>query len=273
MATADARGSTSSVNLQLAKTRRRLSAEQQIQIARQLDFHEGAPFLDVVGLNRPIPLVVGRDVMRPMSSKVLAEWLWVNSAVLRDRTVFDVGTGCGVQAIVSALAGARKVVAGDVSPAAMSCATENVRRLEMGDSVWIRDSDVLSGFPHEDLADVIIFAQPFFGDDPIPERPVSSGMLDPGILVPRFLSDAKALLKPDGFLLMMAWSFAGITNDPRTHCQNAGYTCESVGGERISGGCQQGSIEILALQPVGAKKRLPLVDGGTAGGPWRASER
>lgn len=259
MAIEDARDAASAVNLGLAGTRTHLSPEQQRQIARQLDFHEGAPFQDQVMLSRAVSLLVGRDVMRPMSSKALATWICDNPSVVNDRVVFDVGTGCGIQGIASAMAGARRVVASDVVPAAIECAATNIRRLDMHDLIEVRASDLFSGYADGEPADVLIFAQPFFGDEPIPERPISIGMLDPGRLVPGFLREAKRFLNPEGVLLMMAWPFAGKTNDPRTHCQEAGYVCLTVGEEKVSGGCQEGQMQILALHRVGTRESAPLV--------------
>lgn len=250
----------SAANLRLARTRRLLSAEQQFQIAVQLDFHEGAPFCERVDLRDVSTLSVAPDVMRPMSSKVLARWILRNGALFSDRVVFDIGTGCGIQAVVCAAAGARKVVAGDVSRAATECAARNVQSLHMEHAVQIIQSDLFSGYSHTPKADVILFAQPFFSDEPIVEKPVSIGMLDQGVLVPRFLSEARQFLSDGGILLMMAWGFAGQTNDPRTYCRQFGYGCFTAGEETVSVGCQQGDIEILILQLTSAlaMRELPV---------------
>ena len=69
-------------------------------------------------------------------------------------TVFDVGTGSGVLAIVAAKLGAKKVEAVDFDPVAVRVARENVRQNDAEDVVRTERSDLLKSVAGE--ADLII---------------------------------------------------------------------------------------------------------------------
>ncbi|MGV9935156.1 methyltransferase [Streptomyces olivaceoviridis] len=109
------------------------------------------------------------------------------------RTAFDLGTGTGVLAAVLARRGIDHVVATDISPRALACARENVRRLHL-----TRHIDIVgpSLFP-EGRADLIVCNPPW-----IPARPssaVEQGVYDPGSSMLRdFLDGLTAHLEPGG---------------------------------------------------------------------------
>lgn len=59
------------------------------------------------------------------SGQVLAQWLLEHPDVVRDKVVLDFGTGSGVVAVSAALAGAARVIACDLDPAALDAAAAN----------------------------------------------------------------------------------------------------------------------------------------------------
>ncbi len=59
--------------------------------------------------------------------QALARYVLDAAGVVRDRTVFDVGTGGGIVAIAAALAGASRVTAVDIEPYAIEAARLNAR--------------------------------------------------------------------------------------------------------------------------------------------------
>lgn len=109
------------------------------------------------------------------------------------RTAFDLGTGTGVLAAVLARRGFDHIVATDISPRALACARENVRRLRLS-----RRIDVVGpGLFPDGRADLVVCNPPW-----IPARPTSAveqGVYDPdGIMLHSFLNGLTAHLEPGG---------------------------------------------------------------------------
>ena len=61
------------------------------------------------------------------SGQVLARWLLENPATVRDRTLVDLGSGCGVVALAAAQAGAARVIACDLDEHALAAVRVNAR--------------------------------------------------------------------------------------------------------------------------------------------------
>ncbi|MGO9159304.1 MAG: methyltransferase [Streptosporangiaceae bacterium] len=75
-----------------------------------------------------------------------------------DDRVLDMGTGCGVNAILAART-ARQILAVDINPHAIAAARQNAARNGVADRVEIRHSDVFGAV--EGTFDLIIFDPPF----------------------------------------------------------------------------------------------------------------
>ncbi|MFE7272114.1 methyltransferase [Streptomyces sp. NPDC057623] len=109
------------------------------------------------------------------------------------RTAFDLGSGTGVLAAVLARRGIDHVVATDISPRALACARDNVRRLDLTGRVDIVGPRL---FP-DGRADLVVCNPPW-----IPARPTSAveqGVYDPGGGMLRdFLAGLAARLEPGG---------------------------------------------------------------------------
>ncbi|MFC7446264.1 methyltransferase [Rhodococcus daqingensis] len=80
-------------------------------------------------------------------------------------TAFDLGTGTGVLAAVLAKRGVGRVVATDIEPRAVACATDNVQRLGLADRVEVVQTDV---YP-TGRADLVVCNPPW-----VPAAPTSS---------------------------------------------------------------------------------------------------
>lgn len=102
-------------------------------------------------------------------------------------TVFDVGTGSGVLAIVAAKLGAKRVEAVDFDPVAVRVARENVRQNDVEDIVRTGQSDLLKSV--EGRADLII----------------ANIIAD---IIVRLFGEVEAHLAPDGTMLL-----SGIIED------------------------------------------------------------
>ncbi|MFE0720788.1 methyltransferase [Streptomyces sp. NPDC058794] len=109
------------------------------------------------------------------------------------RTALDLGTGTGVLAAVLARRGFDHVVATDISPRALACARENVRRLHLTGRIDV----VGPGCFPDRRANLVVCNPPW-----IPARPTSAveqGVYDPGSTMLRsFLNGLTAHLEPGG---------------------------------------------------------------------------
>jgi hypothetical protein len=109
------------------------------------------------------------------------------------KRALDVGTGTGVLAILLARAGAR-VVATDLSPAAVGCARENVARLAPPDAVEVVEADLFAPGPP---ADLVVSNPPWIPADA--HGPLDRAVYDPGgAFLSRLVEDLPAHLAPGG---------------------------------------------------------------------------
>jgi SAM-dependent methyltransferase len=112
---------------------------------------------------------------------------------------FDIGTGTGVIAALLARRGVRQVVATDLDPRAIACATENVERLGVGQQVRVVAADM---FP-EGRAALVVCNPPWV---PTPANAaVERAVYDPDSAMLRaFLAGLPAHLAPggEGWLVM-----------------------------------------------------------------------
>jgi len=112
---------------------------------------------------------------------------------------FDIGTGTGVLAAVLARRGLKRIVATDQDPRALTCARENIARLELADQVDVIQADL---FP-AGRAPLVVCNPPW-----IPARPCSSlegAVYDPDSRMLRgFLQGLGAHLEPcgEGWLIL-----------------------------------------------------------------------
>ncbi len=153
-----------------------------------------------------------KDVFPPQSDfSRTSEKLHTIFENLTNKSVLDVGTGTGVQAVQAAKAGARKVVALDINPAAISCAKENIELNNVGDAVTVLESDLFNSLGKEDKFDVVIANLPIT-DFPI-EGIVESALYDPDYkLHKRFLTEVKNYLSEDGFIVMTHINLKGLSD-------------------------------------------------------------
>ncbi|MFD4191216.1 methyltransferase [Amycolatopsis thermoflava] len=108
------------------------------------------------------------------------------------RTAFDIGTGTGVLAAVLARRGVPEVVATDISPVAVACARENVRRLGLP-QVRVMEADL---FP-AGRADLVVCNPPWLPG--AAHSPLDAAVFDPGSrMLTGFLGGVAAHLAPSG---------------------------------------------------------------------------
>jgi release factor glutamine methyltransferase len=99
------------------------------------------------------------------TSGALAELLKKPGVVKQGAKVLDIGTGSGVLAVASVLAGGGCVVAVDANPAAVECARLNARRYGVLGQVSVRQGDMFAPADGERF-DLVIVNPPYFRGEP-----------------------------------------------------------------------------------------------------------
>lgn len=157
-------------------------------------------------------LTVLRSVFDPsvhFTSDVLASYLARPGVVVPGASVLDLGTGTGVAAIAAGMAGAGRVVASDINPAAVTCARQNVRRYGLEDRITVREGDMFAPVEGEQF-DLAVCNPPYFSGEPrsMAERAYRAGpMLE---WLTRFGKELHKVLAPRGRALVVLGDAADI---------------------------------------------------------------
>jgi len=136
------------------------------------------------------------------SSKITAKRIPEKAGV-----VLDVGTGTGVQAIVAAKRGAKKVIAIDIDDNALENAKENVKLHKLEKIMEVRKSDMFKEIHNDEKFDLIISQLPFA--DVKYKAKVGHFLFDPGFkLHERLLRGAKKHLTKKGKIFIPSGEIA-----------------------------------------------------------------
>ncbi|RYF36234.1 MAG: methyltransferase domain-containing protein, partial [Cytophagaceae bacterium] len=114
-----------------------------------------------------LELTVPPTVFHPgvfVTSRMFANYL--RCLNLHGRVAAEVGTGSGILALSAACAGARKVVALDINPAAVEAARANAQANGLAGVVEARVSDLFSAIGPDERFDLIISSPPSFSGEP-----------------------------------------------------------------------------------------------------------
>lgn len=127
--------------------------------------------------------------------------------------VLDVGTGCGILAIIAAKK-ARCVVATDVNPCAVECARHNVKNNDVADRLDVRLGSLFDPLHKVERFDVIVFNPPYLPS--IPEEQETwierawAGGAEGRQIIDQFIVTAPERLKKNGKILMVQSSLTDI---------------------------------------------------------------
>ena len=143
--------------------------------------------------------------------------------------VLDMGTGCGVNALLAARVASR-VIGADTNVTAVEAAATNARANGLENRVEFRHSDLFEGVPES--FDLIIFDPPFRW---FPSRGVlESAITDPGYrTLTAFFDQVTSHLHPAGRLLM----FFGTSGDVEyflSLAEHAGFDVEVIVGQSLT---------------------------------------
>ena len=154
--------------------------------------------------------VVNDHVYEPAEDTfLLAERL----AVTEDDVVLDVGTGCGILAILTAEK-AKQVVAVDINPYAIECATNNAQTNGVKDRIEFRQGDLFQPIKQNEKFDLILFNSPYLPSEPDEEKSwigkAWAGGPDGRTVINRFLMDVPNFLADGGKIQLVQSSLSNV---------------------------------------------------------------
>lgn len=135
-----------------------------------------------------------------------------NLVVNSGERVLDVGTGCGILAILAALK-ASYVLAIDINPHAIRCARENAYRNGVLDKIDFICCNLLDPLRRRQMFDLIIFNAPYLPEEEEPKSWLERswcGGVDGRRVIDSFIRSFSDYLKPHGRLLLVQSSLSSV---------------------------------------------------------------
>jgi release factor glutamine methyltransferase len=142
--------------------------------------------------------------------------------------VLDLGTGCGILAVISALK-ARRVVATDVNPYAVRCAKLNAKVNKVSDSMEVVRGDLFGPIKEGEKFSLILFNAPYLPT----EKGEQGDWIDYAwaggergrTVIDRFISSGPRYLKPKGRILLVQSTLSDVNESiQKLEKQNLGAT-------------------------------------------------
>ncbi|MEM2101939.1 MAG: methyltransferase [Candidatus Bathyarchaeia archaeon] len=158
---------------------------------------------------------VPRGVYTPAEdSFLLAENLVVNDGDL----VLDVGTGCGILAVLAAKK-AKKVIAVDTNPLAIQCARLNADLNNVADKIEVRHGDLFEAIKQNEQFDIILFNAPYLPSEKWEEHDLEAkawaGGKNGRKVIDRFIRKASKHLRKNGRILMVQSTLSNVEQSLR----------------------------------------------------------
>jgi release factor glutamine methyltransferase len=170
---------------------------------------------------------VWKDVYTPAEDTFL---LADNLSVRRSDHVLDVGTGCGLLAMLAAHR-AVDVVATDVNPNAVRCAKENAEMNGVRDKISFVQGDLMAPIRIGATFDLILFNAPYL---PSSNKEDASwlgrawaGGTNGRQVIDRFISESPRFLSPTGRILMIQSTLSG-SEETISQFKNQGLKADIV---------------------------------------------
>jgi release factor glutamine methyltransferase len=153
--------------------------------------------------------IVNENVYEPAEdSFLLAE----NMNITEDDTVLDMGTGCGILAVLAAEKAS--VVAVDINPYAIECATRNAEINHVKEEIKFRTGDLFQPLKSIDQFSLILFNSPYLPSDPEEEKSwigkAWAGGPNGRKVINRFITDAPSFLADKGKILLVQSSLSDV---------------------------------------------------------------
>jgi release factor glutamine methyltransferase len=136
-----------------------------------------------------------------------------NMRVEEDDTVLDMGTGCGILAVLAAEK-AKSVLAVDVNPYALQCASRNAETSGVKERIDLRQGDLFQSIKQNERFSVILFNAPYLPSEPDEEKnwigKAWAGGRNGRKIVDRFVMDAPNFLAAGGRIQLVQSSLSNV---------------------------------------------------------------
>lgn len=150
--------------------------------------------------------------------------------------VLDLGTGCGILAILAAQK-AKSVLAVDVNPYAVRCAKRNAETNGVAEKVDVRRGDLFQPIHNDEKFSLIVFNAPYLPSEPEEARSWLGKSWAGGPtgrrLIDRFVMEAPRHLNEGGRILLVQSSLAGV-GDTLENFRTMGLEAEVVAQEKAA---------------------------------------
>lgn len=151
----------------------------------------------------------------------------------KDDVVLDIGAGTGIQAIASALNGAKEVVAIDISEHAVQNCLYNIKKHGLERKIKVIKGDLFKNIPNKKKFSLIIVNLPFV-DNPT-KNFYEKWVFDPGFCIHRtFFANVKKYLAKNGRILM-AYSDVGNVKLFENLAKKTGLSVSKIAEEKKIG--------------------------------------
>lgn len=243
-----------------------LTNRQQDQVNRQILAYEEQAGVDTITVQindgeftlEVPPLVANPKIMN--SGLQVVKFLADRPGMVEGKFVTDMGTGSGIIGIATAILGARVVYGFDIDQSAVECANQNSQKNGVSNYVAVQ-SNLFVALSNEYIysptrphigMDVNIFNHPFFGGDPLVDKPWTRVMLGGTDLLGDYFRRAPKYSKPDALYILpwlpLAGNEHGFDNDPGKTAVAYGYEVrEVVESQPVEEGLQREPFLIYVL--------------------------
>jgi release factor glutamine methyltransferase len=136
-----------------------------------------------------------------------------NMRVTEDDTVLDMGTGCGILAVLAAEK-AKSVLAVDVNPYALQCAVKNAENNGVKERIDFRQGDLFQPIKQNERFNLILFNAPYLPSEPDEEKSwigkAWAGGRNGRKILDRFVMDAPNFLAAGGRIQLVQSSLSDV---------------------------------------------------------------
>ena len=137
----------------------------------------------------------------------------LNQTVAEGETVLDVGTGCGILAVIASKK-AKKVVATDVNPHAVECAKQNAEVSRVLSKMQVRLGDLFEPISETEKFSMIVFNAPYLPSTQSEHRSWRGRAWAGGStgrrIIDRFMRDAPSHLTTKGRILLVQSTLSDV---------------------------------------------------------------
>ena len=134
-------------------------------------------------------------------------------SVTEDDAVLEIGTGCGILAVLAADK-AKSVVAVDINPHALKCASRNAETNRVNEKIEFRQGDLFKPIKRDERFSLILFNSPYLPSEPDEEKSwigkAWAGGPNGRQVIDRFIADAPRWLADEGKILLVQSSLSDV---------------------------------------------------------------